>query len=365
MVKDVRKYLFDKLFFPKVAIIDRPGIIINKTVSKFGKEGVKTRVIYHFEDIPVNLYLETVKKLGKEKTDDLWYKIGKDIAVRYLLFAKIKKIPKALLPLVIEHMFNTINSTGFTFGEKVNYNLKGKSLITHGKDCVICRKTKSGYFPAGIASGVLSFLLRENIEAEPHCNDCPKNCKIIASLKITKKYIPNIEELKPLRDYNKLNFPQNYKTSSEFKSFTDLLKFKKIQIGKKKGVFYFQDNVIIPSEVGLAKMNLKNYSEINELNLFKKIIIKTSEKIAENILQNEKSIEEKIKAINIMLSAFGWGLPYHKRIGNKIIYKFKFPPTTRYGPLFRALILNGYLNNIYNKKFNIKNITNERMEFIS
>ncbi len=115
MVQDIKRYLFDKLFFPKVAIIDRPGIIINKTISRFGKEGVKTRVIYNFEDIAVNLYLETVKKLGKKKTDNLWYKIGKESGIRYFLFAKNKKIPPVLLLPIIEHTFN---SAGFAFCRK-------------------------------------------------------------------------------------------------------------------------------------------------------------------------------------------------------------------------------------------------------
>ncbi len=364
MVKDIRRYWFDKLLAPRVVVIDRPGILINKIISKFGKEGVKTRIIYHFEDIPVNLYLETVKKLGKEKTDDLWYKIGKDMAIRYLLFNKDKKIPKIVLPLVIKHIFNTFNSAGMSFAEKIHYNPKRKLLLTKGKNCVMCRKTKSGYFPAGIASGILSSLFKENIEAEPLCGNCPKNCKIIANLKITKKYIPNIEELKPLDNYDKLNFPLNYKTHPESNSFTDLLKFKKIWIDKENNVFCFQDKTIVPTEIGLSTIILKNYSKINELNLFKKIIIKTSKEIAEDILKDEKTIGDKIKILNTILSAFGWGIPYHKKINNKIIFNFLYPPITKYGPLFRGLILNGYLNKIYNKKFNIKNITNEKIEFI-
>ena len=92
MVKNIQKYLFNKLFFPKVVIIDKPGIIINKTIGKFGKEGTKTRVIYIFEDIYSELQLETIKDLGKDKTDLLWYKIGKDVIIRYFFLAKMKKI---------------------------------------------------------------------------------------------------------------------------------------------------------------------------------------------------------------------------------------------------------------------------------
>ncbi len=248
------------------------------------------------------------------------------------------------------------------FAENIKYNHEGRSLITYGKSCIIWEKTKSGHLIAGMVSGILSSLLKENIEAEPFHEDCSENYKIIANPKIPKKHIPEIEELKPLNNYNKLNFPQNYKMYSGFKSFTDLLKFKKIKI-ERRGIFNFQNKKILPSEIGISEIGLRNYLKINEFNLFKNIIIKTSEEIARDILKDEKNTNDEIKTINMMLSAFGWGLPFHKKMENKIIYSFLYPPITKYGSLLRVLILNGYLNKVYRKKFEIERIDNCKMVF--
>lgn len=43
VVEDVRDFVFSKLFFPKVAVIDKPGIIISKTSSKYGGRESKRR----------------------------------------------------------------------------------------------------------------------------------------------------------------------------------------------------------------------------------------------------------------------------------------------------------------------------------
>src|SRR3989339_1843298 len=101
----LKNYLFGKLIFPKVFIIDQPGIIINKTIGRFGKEGVKTRVVYNFEYIAVNLYLETVKKIGKKKTDDLWYRIGKERGKKNFLFFFEKKKKKTVLAFIFFYIF--------------------------------------------------------------------------------------------------------------------------------------------------------------------------------------------------------------------------------------------------------------------
>ncbi len=365
--RNIRDYTYIQLYFPKVVVIDKPGIIINKTVSKFGKEGIRTRVIYHFEDLSVNLYLDTVKKIGKEKAGDLWYRIGKDCGKSYFLFMKKIDISEKLLPLVIKHIFNTLSSSGVTFGESVYYSFMEKSFLATGKNCATCRRVGNGSIVAGITSGILSSLLNENIEAEPKCENCPNNCKIIANPNIKEKYIPNIEELKPIENYGKLNFPDDIDSfeSSKFKSFSDLFKFKKVWMDEKYNLFCFQGKIIVPSEIGLTETILYNYSKIGRINLAKESIIKTSENIAADILKGKQNIKDKIGYINIILAAFGWGLPYHKKIGNKVVYEFKYPPITKYKPLFRAFVLNGYLNNLYNQEFKINKITNTRIEFLS
>jgi len=362
MVIDIKKYILSKLILPKTLIIDRPGIIINKTTRRYGKESVRTRIIYHFEDIAINLYSEVLKKLGKEKADFLWYKIGKEAGTRYFLFVKRRKMPSLLMPLIIKHIFRTFDAAGMSFARDIFYNKKKKFLVTNGRNCAICRKTKSGDVMAGITSGILSSLLKENIEAEVRCTSCPDKCKIVASPQIPRKYVPNFKELAPLKDYDRLNIPtENGQTN--LKSFTDLLKFKKIRINGQNGSFYFQNKMIVPSEIGLPGIISKNYIEIGEKNLFKKTVINTSENIIHELF-GELNFQDKIKAIRNMVSAFGLGIMYLKKIKNTIILDFINPPITKFGPMFRAFILNGYINAVYDKKFGIKELTNKRIELI-
>jgi DNA topoisomerase IB len=96
MVENIKSYILNKLFFPKVVVIDKPGMFYSETSKKYGKSTSRKRQIWHFEDISVNLYLETAKRLGEEKAGELWYKIGKETSVGYLLFTKIKKMPNLL-----------------------------------------------------------------------------------------------------------------------------------------------------------------------------------------------------------------------------------------------------------------------------
>jgi hypothetical protein len=219
---------------------------------------------------------------------------------------------------------------------------------------------------AGMVSGILSFLLNKNIEAKPLCENCPM-CKIIASPEIKQKYVPDLKELEPIKDYDKLNFPEEISSVdySKFNSFTDLMNFKKIWIDKEKNIFCFQRKAIHPSEVSLIDIGIRNYYKIDKFALYKDVVIKTSEEIASEILKDQKKISGKIGMVNSILSAFGWGIPHYKEEGKKKTYEFVHPPMTQNNPSLRAFILNGYLNNIYNKQFEIKEVTNKKMEFIS
>lgn len=392
LYKDLRRYTLEKLFFPKVAVIDRPGIIINKTSSRFGNSRTQTRVIFHFEDIPVKLYLETVKKIGKEKSDLLWYKIGKDGMIRYILFLKKKNIPGYFISFVLRHIFDTFCSAGMTYCKSIKINNKKKSLITFGENCLICRKTKSGALVAGNISALLSFLYKENIEAKALCCNCPNNCKILASPDIKQAYIPNIEDLEPEKNYSLINFPV-YKKYPGFLSFKDLFRFKKINIDSN-GIFYFKNKVIFPSEVGLNGVIVDNYSKINELDLLKKAIIKTSEEICEEITKDEKTLKNKIKIIEAVISSFGWGLPFfefgdlskkadsdiyvgesnsqlfrssspkpYKTEGfgeNKIKINLVYSPKSK-NSLFISHTINGFMNKLFNKSYKMK-ISEDKIE---
>jgi hypothetical protein len=174
----------------------------------------------------------------------------------------------------------------------------------------------------------------------------------------------NIEELMPSKDYARLNFPDvKYLNFPEAGSFTDLLKFKKVKISKEDGGFIFHKKVIIPSEIGLAEIILKNYQKIEEFEFAQHILCDTSYEIAKEIFDKDYSMQDKIKLIKTMLSAFGWGIPIIKKEKNKIIFDFIYPPYNKNPPLFRASILNGYLNYIFNTKFYLGKIDNSKMVF--
>lgn len=182
----IKDYLFNKLFFPKVVKIDKPGIIYTISDRKFGNPGARKRIIWHFEDIVVNLILETVKELGKKKTQELWYKIGKDVGTRYLLLAKIKPLPLFILNHVIVYIFQSLKAGGFSLAEDIKYNSKKRSLVLRGNNNIICRKTKI-CTAEGIISALFSFLNKENIEAEAKCENCPNGCLVVANKNIKEK----------------------------------------------------------------------------------------------------------------------------------------------------------------------------------
>ena len=67
---NVKNYVFDKLFFPKVVTINNPGVILTKIVRKYGRESSRIRPTYIFEDILVQVQLDTIRseerRVGKE-----------------------------------------------------------------------------------------------------------------------------------------------------------------------------------------------------------------------------------------------------------------------------------------------------------
>lgn len=362
---DFKGYFFDKLIFPKVVIIDKPGIIISKTIGRFSKREINTRAIYYPENIGIDLYINTKRKIGIEKTDELWYKIGKDTATRRLSFLGKSEIPNILIPSIVEHIFKIFYSIGMGFAKNIDYNHKKQSFVATGENCMICNETKSGHNMAGLVSGVLSFLLNKNIEAEVNCIDCPKNCKIIANPMIKEKYISNIEELRPLEDYYKINFPKDIsELSNNFKSFSDFLKFKQIEINNKNKCFSIKGNTFVPSEMGLPGIMLNHYFKIGEEKMFKEIVVSSSEILMKNILKDESNLNNRINFFINIISSLGGGLTFHKKIGNKIILKFLYPPIDRKEScLFKALVINGYLNAVHNKKFKIISLTDNKIEF--
>jgi len=100
---------------------------------------------FFFEDILVNLQLETIKKIGYKKTADLWYKIGKDIGTRYFLLGKIRQIPQFLLPLTINHIFSGFKQAGMSIGTQIKFDSKLLETDTIFTNSKLHIKTKLTY----------------------------------------------------------------------------------------------------------------------------------------------------------------------------------------------------------------------------
>ncbi|MDH3352917.1 MAG: hypothetical protein OEL87_00530 [Nanoarchaeota archaeon] len=349
-MESIKDYWIKKLLFPKVFIVDKPGIIISKVSSKFGNKENKRRMIFLFEDILINLQLETTKKLGKAETSKLWYKIGKDIGTRYILSSKTKKINKSLMPIVIRYIFSSLRANGMSICEKIVF--KDDSLTLEGKDNIVWRKTRDGSVFAGLVSGILGPLFKENIEAKW----IEKNGKqiIIANKNISRKYIPNFKELLPSQQYDTLNFPEDSFCKKQCPSFNDFVKFKKIDI--RNGKNYLKSTIIIPSEIGLSGIVKSNYYNIKEEKLLEKVIISSAEEVYEKLFKNKENLNENLKSVKNVLCALGWGIPFHRISKKHITFSFLYPPLSKYEFTYQALVLNGFLNRILKKKFKIKNM---------
>jgi len=118
----------------------------------------------------------------------------------------------------------------------------------------------------------------------------------------------------------------------------------------------FLNKMIIPTIAECLGLTANHFIKINKKSILEKGLIDGAQNLAKYILQDKKTISEKINAIKIMLSAFGWGIPNYKKEGRNIIFDFVYPPITKYSFLYQALVINGYLNYIFNEKFKIKEI---------
>ncbi|MBD3249292.1 hypothetical protein GF336_04570 [Candidatus Woesearchaeota archaeon] len=342
-------YTLSKLFFPKVVVIDKPGVIYTKQDRLFGNPITRRRIVYYFEDILVELHKETVKQIGPKKTAELWYKIGKDVGTRFLLLSKVRKPNHLLIQPILDHIFAGLRSGGQSFAKKVKFNPRKKTLVLEGDNNVFCRKTGDGSFFAGLISGIMSFLVGENIETETRCN-CPANCRIIADPKFKKKYIPDFSELAIDKKYFKMNFPVPISIPGNSPSFSDMIRFKKIRFNKR-GKPTYSNKAIIPGEPGMVGITYLRMSK--SIKNIDKILTKSSEKLANDIFKNKFSTPKKIKETLNLLCVLGYGIPSYRNLKEELEISFKFPPYSKYNYDFQARILNGFLNAVYNRRLRL------------
>lgn len=245
MGRSLGNYFFEKLVFPKVYLIDSPGIIITKYSKHYGKDKMQ-RSVFHFEDILAGVQIKTIKKFGKDKSNSLWYTIGKNTAFQYFSMSKTKKVPSILLPSILEYIFTVFRSVGATMAEKISFDKSNDSLVLFGSNNAFCRKSGEANLFAGAVSGFYSLLLGENIEAVPQCSDCPNGCKIVAKKSICRTLSSSEEDFLISGRNNKFNFPKIEDKSGV--SFSDFVRFKKITMDDS-GKFYFKDKVLVPASV--------------------------------------------------------------------------------------------------------------------
>jgi hypothetical protein len=344
-----QKFFKDILFTKKV--IHKPGLIINKILGLFGQTKSAHRTIFYFEKAIVQLQLDTIKKLGIARTRELYYKIGKEVGMQYMTLANVKTIPNFLIPKIIEHMCKGFRSGGCSGATSFSYNKNKKTLILKGSDNIICRKTTLGDFFAGITAGILTILFKRNYGAEIGCVDCPKHCKIFASPAIKDNFLPDINDLEKPHEYKEVNFP---KSADGFASYIDLLNFEKTKV-EKGGKHLFQNFVVIPSPIHMFGIISKYYEEIDETELMRESLIQSGYSIAEELLGDFKAIKTKMKFVQHMLSAFGWGILSYRK-NNNLVLTLRYPPLNKFGFLYQGFILNGFINYIYKKKFKLKSI---------
>lgn len=354
MAESVKAYWISKLLMPKSYIIGRPGIIISKTSSIFGSRSNQRRMIYNFEAPASSLQREAVKKFGIKQAGEMFYKIGKDIAFRYMAIAKARKMPSFAVPSLIRYLFDNLNAGGFSAATNIDYNSSTKRLVLTGSNNMICRNSGLAHLTAGLVSGFVSFINGENIEAESKCKECPKNCLIIADKSIKEKYLPDLTSLALLKDYDLLNFPKSMPRLENYYSFNDLIRFGRIEI--KSGKVLFDKEVIIPTESGCLEIVADYFVNLGRKDILEAGIIKGTEKLFGSLTDNKKELSERLKFVGQVFSAFGWGLVIIKNRENQVHADFINPPITKYGFLYRAFELNGCLNQIFDKSFQLGNI---------
>jgi len=342
------------LFFPKVVQINKPGIIYTCQDRKFGSPVSKRRQVFFFEDIIVNLQLETIRQMGKKKTSDLYYKIGKESGIRCMLISRSKKAPNIMLPSILDYIFKGFLGGGMSFAYNLSYNKRETILSLKGRNNIICRKTGIPSEFAGLVSGIMSILIGKNIEAEARCSRCPYGCCIVASKDIQTKYIPIYNKMKISKEYHNLNFPVIEKNNDFKHSFSHLIRFKKVDINMKNGKFCYKEKVIFPTEIGILGVITDNYIRNRKRQILEKGIIEGTEKLAGELFK-EKGRKGMNNIVQI-LSSLGWGYTYLNYKKNEIIVDIRHAPIDRYNYVFGSLMINGFLNYFFDKKYKIKSI---------
>ena len=351
-MKNIKQFILRKLFFPKVAVIDQPGIIYNVLSRKYGGKKSRKRIIFLFEDMFIEIQKEAIAQLGKEKASELFYKLGKDLGVSFMLLGNAKKVPSFLLPEVMAYIANNFRGGGFSIADNLDIDIKQKRIIFSGKNNLICRKTSDPSFFVGVASGVLSLLLGKNVEAVSKCSNCPNECKVIVKEDLPKRYVPDIRKLMPDKKYELMNFPSDGETVSNLMSFHKLIKFKKINISES-GKFQLNDFTIFPAPPQFTCLTMKHFEEIGRRDILNNALFKSADKLINTLAKEIPGHHDKIKIIKSLILALGWGIPDCQKKGDIIKFYVRYPPFDKSDFHYQALQLNAFLSSVFKKKLRL------------
>ena len=351
-MKNIKQFILRKLFFPKVAVIDQPGIIYNLLSRKYGGKKSRKRIVFIFEDIFAEIQKEAIKQIGAKEASELFYKIGKDFGVSFMLLGKAKKVPYFLLPEVMEYITNNFKGGGFSITDNLDVDIKQKRILFSGKNNLICRKTTDPSFFIGVAAGVVSLLLGKNVEGVSKCGTCPNECKGIVRDDLPQRHVPDINKLMPDKKYELMNFPHDMSAVDHLVSFRKLIKFKKIKIAES-GKFQLNGFTICPAPPQVTCLTMKHFEEIGRRDILKKALFRSADKIINTLAKEIPGHHDKIKIINSLILALGWGIPDCQKKGDIIKFYIQYPPFDKLGFHYQALQLNAFLSAIFKKKLRL------------
>ncbi len=359
--KGIKNILYNKLFSKKIVDIDRPGFIVSKTSTKYTNRRSRKRILYYFEEIIAQIQKDTLEKYGKKKTNELWYRIGKEAAIRYFLLEgskKEKEIRPEMLSEVLVYMCNVFYSGGLGAAESIEY--VNQSLELKGSNCLFCRKGGIPFYNLGFLSGVVSEQSGMQAEGEMICQECPKKCHLSinsssAEKKKGKEYVPGNEKLSVMKEYEKINFIYRKEKVPKALSFRHCIRFNKVVIGKQNRLT-LQGKSLYPTESGILELIRTHYEAIHMEAFFDERVIRYSKKIAQEMLQKVDKAR-KLKSILDICMILGWGVPLSQRKGNKLMVWFLFPPISKYGARMRALTVNGFINSATGKAWKLEKVS--------
>ena len=353
MVFDIRKYVLERLHFPKLVVFDKPGMILHKKKPFFGGKEVVTRTIFVFEEVYSDLFINTLKEIGVHKASELWYRIGKEVALRYLGFYNGFRRNESNIKKMLNYFSKHFSGAGMSAFDNYNCDFDKGKFYFSGSNSVICRNFFNASYLAGALSGMITFLFQKNVEAEYFCKDCPNGCSLVADFSFPDKCIVSDDTLK--RNSFVALVKMNHPIKSTLSSFYDFLRFGIVKIDNSNK-FSFKDKTIIPVEIGLPMIFHYNYMDYRLSEIYEKSIIKSSERLSKELFSNQKDVQDKISAVRNISSAFGWGEPFILRQGNSVKVSFLNPFFLREKPGISQYFFNGFLNYLYGQDFYLKSI---------